>query len=252
MPTPVGTWIMAASPLVAEAMGHAGFDWCVIDMEHTPLDMMNLVHMLQAVAGTAMMPVVRVPWNDTVVIKRVLDAGATTLMVPFIQNAEEARNAVAATRYPPEGLRGVAAMSRGSKFGTISQYLTTANQGMCVVAQLETTQAIGELENIASVPGIDALFVGPADLSATMGYAGQPTHPQVLAVTAQAVARAKAVGIPLGTVGGTPEVVAQYLAMGFDFVAIASDLGLLMRSAQNALTAVRGTGNAPETGSGGY
>ena len=250
--TPVGTWIMAASPIVAEAMGHAGFDWGVIDMEHTPLDLMDLLHMLQAVTGTKLAPVVRVPWNDTVNIKRVLDAGATTLLVPFVQNADEARAAVAATRYPPEGRRGMAGMSRASKFGTTPNYLTTANAQMCVVLQLETAEAIANLEEIASVPGVDALFIGPGDLSATMGHVGQLTHPNVLALTANAVARAKALGIPIGTVGGTPEVVAQYRAIGFDFVAIASDLGLLMRSAQAALAAVRNTGIVPTPSNGGY
>lgn len=250
--TPVGTWIMAASPLVTEAMGHAGFDWGVIDMEHTPIDMMGLVHLLQATAGTPMEPVVRVPWNDVVTIKRVLDAGATTLLVPFVQSAEEAQAAVRATRYPPQGVRGMAGMSRGSKFGTTPGYLTTANEGMCVVLQLETPEAIAQLESIARVPGVDALFIGPGDLSATMGYPGQLTHPEVLALTEQAVQRAKALRTPIGTVGGTPEVVAQYLAMGFDFVAIASDLGLLMRSAQSALAAVRQTGEVKSTTNGGY
>ena len=241
--TPIGTWIMSASPVVAEAMGYAGFDWGVVDMEHTPLDMMEIVHMLQALSATKLVPIVRVPWNDTVTIKRVLDAGATTLLVPFIQNADEARAAVEATRYPPLGRRGMAGMSRGSKFGTTPNYLTTAHEQMAVILQLETAEAIGQLENIARVDGVDALFIGPGDLSATMGYAGQLTHPEVLALTAQAVARAKALGMPIGTVGGTPEVVAQYRAMGFDFVGIASDLGLLMRSAQAALATLRKAGD---------
>ena len=116
---PLGTWVMSASPIVAEALGHAGFDWAVVDMEHSPLDLMNVVHVLQAIAGTRMVPLLRVPWNDTVNIKRVLDAGAQTLLVPFVQNAEEARRAVAATRYPPQGIRGMAGMSRGSKFARL-------------------------------------------------------------------------------------------------------------------------------------
>ncbi|UUZ65172.1 aldolase/citrate lyase family protein [Polaromonas sp. P1-6] len=192
--TPIGTWIMSASPIVGEAMGYAGFDWGVVDMEHTPLDMMEIVHMLQALSATKLVPVVRVPWNDTVSIKRVLDAGATTLLVPFIQNADEARAAVAATRYPPAGRRGMAGMSRASKFGTTPNYLTTANQQMAVVVQLETAEAIGQLEDIARVDGVDALFIGPGDLSATMGYVGQLTHPEVLALTAQAVAQGQSAG----------------------------------------------------------
>jgi 2-keto-3-deoxy-L-rhamnonate aldolase RhmA len=235
----VGTWLMSASPLVAEAMGCAGFDWGVVDMEHTPLDLMNTVHMLQAIAGTRLQPVVRVPWNDAVAIKRVLDAGAQTLLVPFVQNAEEARAAVAATRYPPGGIRGMAGMSRASRFGTAPNYLTTANEGMAVIVQLETREAIARVGEIAAVDGIDALFVGPGDLSATMGHVGQLQHPAVMDEVRKAVAGAKAAGKPIGTVGGTPEIVAQYRDMGFDFLAIASDLGLLMRGAQAAAAAVR-------------
>jgi 2-keto-3-deoxy-L-rhamnonate aldolase RhmA len=253
LPPPIGTWIMSASPLIAEAMGHAGFQWGVIDMEHTPLDLENLLHMLQAVAGTSLVPIVRVPWNDTVNIKRVLDTGATTLLVPFVQNAQEAQAAVSATRYPPQGRRGMAGMSRASRFGTTQDYLRCANEHMGVIVQLETPQAIEALESIASVSGVDALFIGPGDLSATMGHVGQVTHPDVLALTEQAVRRAKALGMPIGTVGGTPEVVSQYLGMGFDFVAIASDLGLLMRSAQGALAALKGSeSNVPKRLNGGY
>lgn len=247
---PIGTWIMSASPVVAEAMGHAGFEWGVIDMEHTPLDLMGVVHLLQAVAGTGLAPVVRVPWNDTVTIKRVMDAGATTLLVPFVQNAEEARQAVAATRYPPQGVRGMAGMSRASRFGTTPDYLTTANEQVCVIVQLETPQAVGELEAIASVPGVDALFLGPADLSASMGHVGQLTHPEVFELMGQAAQRCRALGKPVGTVGGTPEVVGRYRQAGFDFVAIASDLGLLMQSARGALATLRN--QTPGVTSSGY
>jgi 2-keto-3-deoxy-L-rhamnonate aldolase RhmA len=236
---PMGTWIMSASPLVAEAIGHAGFDWGVIDMEHTPLDMMDVVHLLQAVAGTKLIPVVRVPWNDPVVVKRVLDAGAATVLFPFVQNAEEARRAVAATRYPPQGMRGMAGMGRASKFGTVPNYLTTANKMMGVIVQLETPQAVAQLDAIAAVEGVDAIFLGPADLSASMGHVGQLTHPAVMDLMTQAARRCAELKMPCGTVGGTPEVVAQYRAAGFSFLAIASDLGLLMRSAQAALTAMR-------------
>ncbi|MEO5732398.1 MAG: aldolase/citrate lyase family protein [Rubrivivax sp.] len=237
--TPVGSWVMSASPVVAEAMGCAGFDWAVVDMEHSPLDLMGLVHILQAVGNTPMQPVVRVPWNDTVFIKRVLDAGARTLMFPFIQNAGEAARAVAATRYPPAGVRGMAGMSRGSRFGTTSDYFKVAHDGICNLLQLETVEAVAELEAIAAVPGVDALFVGPGDLSGTMGHVGQLTHPAVLELMADAARRANAIGKPIGTVGGNAETVAQYRAMGYDYVAIASDLGLLMRAAQAAAAALR-------------
>ena len=238
-PKPVGTWVMSASAIVAEAVGLAGFDWAVVDMEHSPLDVGSVLGMLQAIAGTPMVPVLRVPWNDMVTIKRVLDAGATTLLVPFVQNAGEARMAVANTRYPPQGVRGMAGMSRGSRFGTAANYFGTANAGICVIVQLETPAAIAQLEAIAGVEGIDALFLGPADLSGAMGHIGQLTHPEVMAVMGDAVKRCHALGKPVGIVGGTPEVVAQYRALGFDYLAIASDLGLLMRGAQAAAVAVR-------------
>ncbi len=236
---PIGTWIMSASPLVAEAIGHAGFDWAVLDMEHTPLDLMDLVHLLQAVGNTPLVPLVRVPWNDTVNVKRVLDAGAHSLLFPFIQNADEAHKAVAATRYPPEGVRGMAGMSRASRFGTVPDFFRQANAKVCAVLQLETPESIARLEEIAAVPGVGGLFVGPGDLSGAMGHVGNLTHPAVMALMANAAQRAHQIGMPIGTVGGTPEVVAQYRAIGYDFVAVASDLGLLMRAAQAAAQALR-------------
>ena len=239
---PLGTWIMSTSPLVAEAVGHAGFDWAVVDMEHSPLDLSTVVHLLQAVAGTRMAPVVRVPWNDTVMIKRVLDAGAQTLLVPFVQNAQEAAAAVAATRYPPQGVRGMAGMSRGSRFGTAPDYFNQANAQVSVIVQLETPQAVQQLESIAAVPGVEGVFLGPADLSGAMGLPGQLAHPEVMALMADAARRARALNMPVGTVGGTFELVARYRDAGFDFVAIASDLGLLMRAAQEA---VHDWGSAP-------
>ncbi|MCB2022037.1 MAG: 2-dehydro-3-deoxyglucarate aldolase [Burkholderiaceae bacterium] len=236
---PIGTWICSASPLVAEAVAHAGFDWGLIDMEHSPTDMMEVVHLLQAVASSRMSPVVRVPCNDAVVIKRVLDAGATTLMVPFVQDAGEAAAAVAATRYPPEGVRAMSASGRASRFGTDPTYFRTANRGLTVIVQLETVQAVGRLESIAAVAGVDAIFLGPADLSASMGHVGHPTHPEVMDLMTDVVRRCKTLSKPVGAFGATPEVVAQYRAIGFDFVAISSDLGLLIRGARDAVAALK-------------
>jgi len=236
---PIGTWIMSASTIVAEAVGHAGFDWGVIDMEHSPLDPIDVVGMLQAVASTKMVPVVRVPWNDAVVVKRVLDAGAVTVLFPLVQTGADARLAVASTRYPPEGVRGVAGMNRASRYGSSANYLKNANAGIGVIVQVETAQAVERLDEIAAVDGVDAVFVGPADLSASMGLLGQLTHPSVMELMAHAAARCHALGKPIGTVGGTPQVVAQYRAAGYDYIAIASDLGLLMSGAQAVVTALR-------------
>jgi 2-keto-3-deoxy-L-rhamnonate aldolase RhmA len=236
---PVGSWVMSASPVVAEAMGCAGFDWAVVDMEHTPLDMMDVVHVLQAIAGTPMLPITRIPWNDTVMVKRVLDAGAQTLMFPFVQNADEARRAVAAAKYAPEGVRGMAGMSRGSRFGTVKDYFKVANAAVSVIVQVETPEAMANIETIAAVPGVDSIFMGPGDLSGAMGHVGNLMHPEVVALMADGVKRCHQMGKPVGTVGGTPEAVAIYRAAGFDYIGCASDLGLLMRSCAGALSAIR-------------
>lgn len=236
---PLGTWVMSASPLVAEAIAHAGFDWAVLDMEHSPLELPGVVQMLQAVAATKLVPIVRLPTNDPVLFKRLLDAGANTLMVPMVQGAAEARRAVAATRYPPLGVRGVAGMSRATRYGTQRLDTQTANAGVALILQLETPQALDVLEEIAAVEGVDALFIGPADLSAAMGHGGDTRHPAVQKVVAQAAERARAAGIPIGTLAGTPEMATQVRAAGFDFVGLGSDLGLLVHAAQASLHALR-------------
>jgi 2-keto-3-deoxy-L-rhamnonate aldolase RhmA len=208
-------------------------------MEHAPADLMEVVHLLQAVGNTKMVPVVRVPWNDAVIVKRVLDAGAQTVLFPFVQDASEAVRAVAATRYPPEGVRGMAGATRASRFGTMPDYLRQANKGIAVIVQLETPAALAQLEAIAAVPGVDALFVGPADLSASMGHVGHFTHPSVMALMTDAARRAKALGMPIGTLGSSAEAATRYRAMGYDFMAVGTDLGLLMQGAQSAIHALR-------------
>lgn len=237
---PLGTWLMSASPLLAEAAGHAGFDFGVVDMEHAPLDLAEVVHLLQAVAGTRMVPLVRVPWNEPVTIKRVLDAGATTLLVPFVESAAQAAAAVAATRYPPRGVRGMAGMTRASRFGMQADYLVSADRRVAVVVQVETTAAVAALPAITAIDGVDAVFVGPADLSASMGLTGQLRHPRVMEAMSEVARRCRALGKPVGTVGSELEVIAQYRAAGFDFLAIDSNLGLFMQAAQRAIAALHG------------
>jgi 2-keto-3-deoxy-L-rhamnonate aldolase RhmA len=243
--TPIGTWIMSGSPLVAEAVGHAGFDWGLVDMEHAPVDMMDVLHMLQAVGNTKMVPVVRVPANDAVMVKRVLDAGATTVMFPFVQTVDEAMRAVTSTRYPPQGTRGISTISRASRFSTDADYLATANSGIAVIVQLETAQALERADAIAAVPGVDALFIGPADLAASMGHPGDLLHPAVVEAMAQAASRIKSTGRPVGTLGASPEAVVTYRAAGFDFIAVMSDMGLLMRGGQEAIRLLRGGAGHP-------
>ncbi len=236
---PVGTFAMAASPLTAEALGCVGFDWAVVDMEHTPLDLDNLVRMLQAIAGTAMLPITRVPWNDTVMVKRVLDAGAQTVMFPFVQNADEARKAVAACKYAPHGVRGMAAMSRASRFGTQPDYFKVANDAISVVVQIETPEALTQVDAIAGVDGVDSVFLGPGDLSGAMGHVGNPMHADVVSAMARAVERIHAAGKPVGSVAGTAEAVAVYRGIGIDYIGCASDLGLMMRQCAAVLSAIR-------------
>lgn len=227
-----GTFLMSANSLVAEAVGVAGFEFGIVDMEHAPLDLMGVVHMLQAIAGTSMMPIVRVPWNDTVMVKRVLDAGASTLLFPFVQSADEAAAAVAATRYPPEGVRGMAGVSRGSRFGTLPDHFTQSNRRIGVIVQLETVEAIQRLEEIAAVPGVDALFLGPADLSASLGVPGQLTNPKVIDLIADAARRIQAAGKPVGTLVGSADTLDLCPGVLFDFVAVGSDMAFLVRRAQ--------------------
>lgn len=236
----VGTWLMSAAPAIAEALGFCGFDFLVIDMEHSPLDIGDATSLMRAVAGTPCESLVRIPWNDQIVVKRALDAGAQNVMFPFVQTAEEAAAAVSFTRYPPEGVRGVAAIHRGSRYGTTADYLRTAAAGIAVVIQVETPEAVARVPQIAAVPGVDSLFLGPGDLSAAMGRIGEIGHPEVQTLIASAASAAHAAGKPIGIVGGNPEMVARYLGYGYDWVAVASDVAMLTGRALEWATAIRG------------
>ena len=237
--TPVGAWLVSGAPAAAEALGCLGFDFLVVDMEHTPIDLQQMVGILQAIAGTPAQAIVRPPWNDMVMIKRVLDAGAQSLLLPFVQNADEAKRAVAYTRYPPEGVRGVAAAHRGSRYGTIPDYVKRARDEICVIVQIETPTAFDQLEAIAAVPGVDSIVIGPADLSASMGFPGDLSNPAVqdkLHAGAQACRRLR---MPCGIVGANPDMVGKFLGYGFSWVAVGSDLGMLVSRAQEYQGAVR-------------
>lgn len=237
--TPIGTWLVSGAPSAAEAMGCLGFDFLVLDMEHTPIDMSELVGMLRTIEGTPAGVVTRVPWNDMVTVKRVLDAGAQALMFPFIQSADEARHAVSYTRYPPEGVRGVASVHRGSRHGTVPNYHHDAAAELFIVAQIESVNALEQIPEIAAVPGIDSLFIGPADLSASMGHLGNLSHPDVMAKLAEGTRAARSAGKPIGIVGPNPDIVTRYIEMGFTWVAIGSDIGLMVNRAQEWLGKVR-------------
>jgi 2-dehydro-3-deoxyglucarate aldolase/4-hydroxy-2-oxoheptanedioate aldolase len=237
--TPVGAWLVSAAPSTAEALGCIGFDFLVVDMEHTPLDTPQMIGILQTIAGTKAEAIVRPPWNDMVMVKRALDAGAQSLLFPFVQNAEEAERAVAYTRYPPAGVRGVAAMHRGSRYGTVANYAKRAHEEICVIVQIETLAAFDQLEPIAAVPGVDSIFIGPADLSASMGLLGDMGNPAVQDKLRAGAQTCKRLGKPCGIVGANPEIVGKFLDYGFSWVAVGSDLAMLASRATEYLGAVR-------------
>ncbi|MDQ6620616.1 MAG: HpcH/HpaI aldolase/citrate lyase family protein [Pseudomonadota bacterium] len=237
--TPCGVWLMSGAPSTAEALGCVGFDFVVIDMEHVPLDSPQLIEMLRAVAGTPAAAITRLPWNDNVMIKRALDAGAQTLMVPFVQTAEDAQRAVAATRYPPEGVRGLAAMHRASRYTNVQGYAQTAADELCVVVQVETPTALANLESIANVPGVDSIFVGPGDLAASMGYYGNIAEEKVLAELERAAAACRHMGKACGIVGGNPALVKRFLEFGYTWVAVGSDMGFMVTRGREWLGEVR-------------
>ena len=230
-PPQIGTWLMSGAPSTAEALGFCGFDFLVIDMEHAPIEVTDALNILRAIAGTPAQPLVRLAWNDQVLVKRMLDAGARTLMFPFIQTVEEAKAAVSYTRYPPQGVRGVAGTHRASRYGRLPGYLKSANDDIAVIVQLETPEAIEHLSEIAAVNGVDGLFIGPGDLSAAMGHIGEMDHPEVQALIQKAAASARQAGKPVGIIGSTPEIVLKYLSYGYTFAAVSSDIAMMTRRA---------------------
>jgi 4-hydroxy-2-oxoheptanedioate aldolase len=240
----LGSWFMSAAPAVAEALGYCGFDFLVIDMEHSPIDIAETIALMRTIAGTPAESLVRLAWSDQVRVKQVLDAGARNLLFPFVQTPQEALAAVRYTRYPPDGIRGVAAVHRGSHFGQTRDYLRNAATDIAVIIQLETPAAIEHLAAIAAVPGVDSLFVGPGDLSASMGRIGEVAHPEVQALIAKAAKDARAVGKPIGIVGPNPEMLARFIDYGYTWAAVSSDLGMLTGRAVEWVGAIRGRATA--------
>jgi len=227
----IGLWCSLCSNIAADIVRDSGFDWLVVDTEHSPNEIPDVLSQLQACEGGAATPIVRPAWNDIVLIKRCLDLGAQTLLVPYVQNPDEARRAVEAVRYPPAGVRGVAVASRASRYGRVTDYLKKANGEICLLVQVETRSAMEKLETIAAVEGVDGVFIGPSDLSASLGHIGNPAHPEVQKALEGCVHRLKAVGKPAGILSGNEEEVRRYIAWGYTFVAVGSDVALLGRGA---------------------
>ena len=227
----IGLWSSLASNIAAEIVSDAGFDWILFDTEHSPNEIPDLLAQLQAAARGTATPIVRPAWNDAVLIKRVLDLGAQSVLVPYVQNAEEARRAVASVRYPPAGIRGVAAASRASRYGRVTDYLKKADGEVCLLVQVETRAALEQLEAIAAVEGVDGVFIGPSDLSASFGHIGNPQHADVQQALEDGVRRIRAVGKAAGILTLNEEEARRYIGWGYTFVAVGSDVGLLARGA---------------------
>ncbi|MDX1607563.1 MAG: aldolase/citrate lyase family protein, partial [Candidatus Competibacterales bacterium] len=204
-----------------------------------PNDLATVLSQLQALAAGPAMPIVRPPWNEPVMVKRLLDLGAFTLLFPMVQSAEEAAAAVAATRYPPDGIRGVALSHRGNRFGQVEDYFSRVGAELCVLVQIETRAALERIDEIAAVDGVDGAFFGPADLSADMGLLGQPGHPEVSAAIALGFDRMRATGKAAGILTGDPGQAAGWLQAGFTFVACGSDTAVLARGTRSLLEQVR-------------
>ncbi|WP_375254833.1 HpcH/HpaI aldolase/citrate lyase family protein [Yoonia sp.] len=226
----IGLWISLSSNVAAEVTAHAGFDWALIDMEHSPNDYLSVLGQLQVFAATETTPLVRVEWNDAVAVKRLLDLGAPGLLFPMIGSVDQAEQAVAATRYPPKGIRGFSGSTRATKFGRITDYAARIADETAVLLQLETRAAVAQAETIAAVEGVDGIFFGPADIAADVGLLGQPMAPEVWALIRPAAQKLIAKGVPVGTLVSDPAFATALLNEGFSFVACATDASLLARA----------------------
>jgi 2-dehydro-3-deoxyglucarate aldolase len=230
--TMIGCWASLASPIVTELLGTIGFDWLLLDAEHAPNDVLTLIPQLMALKDSTSAPVVRPPANDSVVIKRLLDAGFSNFLIPFVDSADDARRAVAATRYPPQGIRGVSVSQRANRYGSVPNYFEIANDNVCVVVQIESRTAVEQIDEILAVEGVDAVFVGPSDLAASYGHLGKPGAPEVQQAIAHVFARAQAAGKASGILAPVQADSERYLAMGSSMVAVCADMGLLKGAAQ--------------------
>ena len=229
----IGLWSSLSSNYTVEVIAGAGFDWILLDTEHSPNDLESLLTQLQAAAPYPTHPVVRVPWNDMVVIKRVLDVGAQSLLVPYVSTPEEAAAAVSYVRYPPAGVRGVAGTTRASRFGRVKDYARRAHEEICVLVQVETQRALDNLEAICAIDGVDGVFIGPADLHASLGYPGEIANPKVKPLIDEATRRIRKAGRAPGILTPNEADARHWLGCGALFVAVGADVGILARGAES-------------------
>ncbi|HEY4542480.1 MAG TPA: 4-hydroxy-2-oxoheptanedioate aldolase [Noviherbaspirillum sp.] len=229
----LGLWVTLSHPYSTEIVAGSGFDWLLLDTEHSPNDVNIVLSQLQAVAPYPVMPVVRPAWNDTVLIKRYLDIGAQTLLIPYVQNEAEAQRAVDAIRYAPRGVRGVGGAVRATRFGRIANYMGLCEDELCLLVQVESQTALDNLERIASVDGIDGVFIGPADLAASLGHPGNPGHPQVQKAVEDAIARILTCGKAPGILTTDEKLARRYIELGSLFTAVGVDSTILARETEN-------------------
>lgn len=232
--TQIGFWLALANAYTAEICGGAQFDWLLLDGEHAPNDIPLLAAQLQALAASKAHPVVRVPIGETWLIKQVLDIGAQSILVPMVESKAQAEQLVRAMRYPPQGIRGVgAALARASKFNQIPYYLQTANDQVCLLLQVESQAGLAEIEAIASVEGVDGIFIGPADLAADMGFLGRPGEPAVQTLVEDGIRRICATGKAAGILTADTKLAKRYIDLGASFVAVGNDVTLFANAVQN-------------------
>src|SRR3954465_3179964 len=227
----IGLWVSLASPYSAEIVAGSGFDWLLIDGEHSPNDPPLVLPQLQAAAPYPVTCIVRPAWNDKILIKRYLDIGVQTLLIPYVQNVEEAKAAVAAVRHPPRGVRGVAGTTRASRYGRIADYARKADEQVCLLVQIESREGLDNLEKIAAVDGIDGVFIGPADLSGGLGFRGQIQHPEAKAAIQDAVKRIRKCGKPAGILATDEASTRRYIEWGTTFTAVGLDAMILAKEA---------------------
>lgn len=230
----IGCWVSLANPITAEIIGLAGFDWLLLDGEHAPNDVSTFVPQLMALKDSASAPVVRPPSNDRVVIKRLLDAGFYNFVIPMVDSAEDARRAVAATRYPPAGVRGVSVSTRSNKYGTVANYQAIVNDEIVVAVQIESPAAVRAIDAICAVDGVDAVFIGPSDLAANYGHPGNASHAEVQDAMRTVIERAKAAGVAVGILAPVEADARRFMELGVTMVAVGSDQGAF-RAATQAL-----------------
>ncbi|APG89358.1 4-hydroxy-2-oxoheptanedioate aldolase [Sinorhizobium americanum] len=229
----LGLWVALASPYAAEVVAGSGYDWLLIDGEHAPNDLPLLAAQYRAIAGRGSHPIVRLPVGDTALIKQVLDTGVQTLLIPMVDTIEQARQLVRAVRYPPHGIRGVgAALGRATNFGRITDYLQNANDEICLILQIESRAGLAALDEIAALDGVDGLFIGPSDLAADMGHLGNPAHPDVRAAIVDGFARIHKAGKARGILTLDPVQARDYRDLGADFMAIGTDVTLLVSATE--------------------